>query len=166
MHWENKKIHATHFNLIFAYCGDLKLNPQYLQSMQYACTQGFPGGSDGKESACNTGDAGLIPGSGRSSTEGPSNPLQYSCLGNPKERGAWQAIVHGSQKARHDLATKQQQCLFHLPKSLKSHKCGKQKCFECLLCPRHCFLDFFIFFQLTRPYLAPISFSLQHRFCS
>ena len=44
---------------------------------------GFPGGSDGKDSACNAGDLGSIPGSGRSPGEGKSNPLQYSCLENP-----------------------------------------------------------------------------------
>ena len=50
---------------------------------------GFPGGSDGKASACNAGDPGLIPGSGRSPGEGNGNPLQYSCLENPMDRGAW-----------------------------------------------------------------------------
>ena len=49
---------------------------------------GFPDGSDGKESACNEGDPGSIPGSERSPGEGNSNPLQYSCLGNPMDRGA------------------------------------------------------------------------------
>ena len=48
--------------------------------------QGFPGGSDGKESACNVGDLGLIPGLGRSLGEGNGNPLQYSCLENPYEQ--------------------------------------------------------------------------------
>ena len=48
----------------------------------------------GKESACNTGDSGLIPESGRSPGEGNGNPLQYSCLENPMDRGAWQAAVH------------------------------------------------------------------------
>ena len=48
-----------------------------------------------KESACNAGDLGSIPGSGRSHGEGNSNPLQYSCLGNPMDRGAWQITVHG-----------------------------------------------------------------------
>ena len=51
--------------------------------MELQGTLGFPGGSDGKESACNAGDVGLIPGSGRSPREGNSNPLQYSCLKNP-----------------------------------------------------------------------------------
>ena len=59
----------------------------------------FPGGSDGKESACNTGDPCLIPGSGRSSGEGNGNPLQYSCLENFMDRGAWQATVHGVTKS-------------------------------------------------------------------
>ena len=54
---------------------------------------GFPGGSDGKESACNTGDLGSIPGSRKSHGEGNSNPLQYSCLGNPMDRGHWWATV-------------------------------------------------------------------------
>ena len=49
----------------------------------------FPGGSDGKASAYNMGDLGSIPGSGRSSGEGNGNPLQYSCLENPMDRGAW-----------------------------------------------------------------------------
>ena len=50
---------------------------------------GFPGGSDGKESACKVGDLGLIPGSGRSPGEGNGNPLQCSCLANPVDRRAW-----------------------------------------------------------------------------
>ena len=57
-------------------------------------TLGFPGGSDGKESACNTGDLGSVPGLGRSPGEGNGYPFQYSCLGNPMDRAAWQAIVH------------------------------------------------------------------------
>ena len=56
--------------------------------------QGFPGGSDGKESACNAGDPGLIPESGRSPAEGNGNSLQYSCLENPMYRGAWWATIH------------------------------------------------------------------------
>jgi len=54
----------------------------------------FPGGSDCEESACNAGDANLIPGWGRSPGEGNSNPLQYSCLENSIDRGAWWATVH------------------------------------------------------------------------
>ena len=59
---------------------------------------GFPGGSDGKESACSAGDWGLISGSGRSPGEGNGNPLQSSCLENPMDRGAWKAIVPGVVK--------------------------------------------------------------------
>ena len=55
---------------------------------------GFPGGSDSKESACNAGDLGLIPGSGRFPGEGNGNPLQYSCLENSMDRGAWWATVY------------------------------------------------------------------------
>ena len=56
---------------------------------------GFPDGSDSKESACSTGDPGLISRSGRSSGEGNGYPLQYSCLENSMDRGAWWATVHG-----------------------------------------------------------------------
>ena len=61
--------------------------------------QGFPGGSDGKESACNAGDMGLIPGLGRSPGEGNDYPLRYSGLENSMDRGAWEAAVHGPQKS-------------------------------------------------------------------
>ena len=64
-------------------------------------------GSDGKESACNAGDLGSILGSGRSPGEQNGNTLQYSCLENPMDRGAWWATVHGSQRVRHDLMTRQ-----------------------------------------------------------
>ena len=65
---------------------------------------GFPCGSDGKESACNAGDLGLIPGSGRASGGGNGNPLQYSCLDNPMDRGAWQATVHAVPKSQTQLS--------------------------------------------------------------
>ena len=58
----------------------------------------FPGGSEVKASACNVGDLDLIPGLGRSPGEGNGNPLQYSCLENPMDGGAWWAIVHGVAK--------------------------------------------------------------------
>ena len=60
----------------------------------------FPGSSDGKVSACNAGDLGSIPESGRSPGEGNDNPLQYSCLENPMDRGAWRATVHRITKNR------------------------------------------------------------------
>ena len=55
--------------------------------------QSFPHSSVGKESDCNAGDLGSIPGSGRCPGEGNGNPLQYSCLENPMDSGAWQATV-------------------------------------------------------------------------
>ena len=60
----------------------------------------------------DTGDAGSIPGSGRSPGVGNGNLLQYSYLGNTMDRGAWQATVHGSQRVGHDLVTKQQQQIY------------------------------------------------------
>ena len=62
--------------------------------------------SVGKSSACNVGDPGSIPGSGKSPGEGNDNPLQCSCLENPMDRGAWQATVHRIVRVTHDLATK------------------------------------------------------------
>ena len=59
----------------------------------------FPSGSDGKASAYHAGDLGSIPGSGKSLEGGNGNPLQYSCLENPMDRGAWQATVHGIAKS-------------------------------------------------------------------
>ena len=64
----------------------------------------FPGGSHGKESACNAGDPGLIPGWERSPGEGHVNPLQYSCLENPMGRVAWWATVHSIAKSRTRLS--------------------------------------------------------------
>ena len=64
----------------------------------------FPGGSEVKASASNVGDLGLIPGSGRSPGEENGNPLQYSCLENPMDGGAWWATVHGVPKSRSDMA--------------------------------------------------------------
>ena len=60
---------------------------------------GFPGSSAGKESAFNAGDPGLIPGLGRSPGGGNGNPLQYSGLENPIDRGAWWATVYGVAKS-------------------------------------------------------------------
>ena len=59
------------------------------KQIYYTVIQGFPGGSDNKVSASSVGDLGSIPGSGRSSGEGNGNPLQYSCLENPMDGGAW-----------------------------------------------------------------------------
>ena len=65
---------------------------------------GLPGGSDGKESACNAGDPGSIPGSRRSPGDGNGNPLQCSCLENPMDGVAWRATIHGVMKGRTQLS--------------------------------------------------------------
>ena len=61
----------------------------------------FPGSSAGKQSACNAGNPGSIPGLGRSPGEGNGYPLQYSCLENPMDREAWRATVHGICRVGH-----------------------------------------------------------------
>ena len=77
----------------------------YIQTDTHLSFQGtmvcfsFPGGSNGKESACNAGAPSLIPGLGRSPGEGNGYPLQYSCLENPMDRGAWWATVPGVAKS-------------------------------------------------------------------
>ena len=76
---------------------------QFLSSGPLHATRG---GSAGKESACNAGDLGSIPGLGRSPGEANGNPLQYSCLGSPMDRGAWRATVLGVTKVGHNVATK------------------------------------------------------------
>ena len=68
---------------------------------------GFPHSSVDKESACSAGNLRSVPGSGRSPGEGNGNPLQYSYLENPMDRGTWQATVYGVAKVRQDFATKQ-----------------------------------------------------------
>ena len=81
--------------------------------------RGFLDGSDGKESTCNVGDLGLIPGSGRSSGEGNSNPLQDYCLENPMDTGAWWAPAHRVTKSSALLKWLSTQglrpCIFPLP---------------------------------------------------
>ena len=69
----------------------------------YEIFTGFPGGTSGKEPAVSAGDirdAGSVPGSGRSPGEGNGYPLQYSCLENPLDRGAWRATVHGTTESQ------------------------------------------------------------------
>ena len=71
----------------------------FLSRLFSVCFLGFPGGAEVKASACNVGDLGSIPGLGRSPGEGNGNPLQYSCLVNPMDGGAWWATVHGVTKS-------------------------------------------------------------------
>jgi len=69
----------------------------FIRNMNF---EGFSGGSDGKESTCNAGDLDSIPGFGRCPGERNGYPLQYSCLKNPMDRGAWQATVPGVTKSQ------------------------------------------------------------------
>ena len=79
---------------------------------------GFPGSLIGKETACSAGVPGSIPGLGRFPGEGNGNPLQYSCLENPMDRGAKKAIIHGVARVGHDLVTKPNQTM---PLEILSH---------------------------------------------
>ena len=85
---------------LILWCRDL------LPALQYSW--GFSGSSDGEESVCSAGELGSIPGSGRCLGEGNGNPLQYSCLENPMDRGAWRATFHGVARVLHDRATNTQ----------------------------------------------------------
>ena len=77
-----------------------------------------------QEAACNAGDASLIPGSGRCPGEGNGNPLQYSCLGNPKDRRAWWATVHGVAKSCTALSE-------HQSPGFSSDSAGKESACQC-----------------------------------
>ena len=72
--------------------------------ISHSCNGGIPGGSEGKESACNAGDLGSNPRSGRSPGEGNGYPLQYFGLDNSMDRGAWWVTVHGVAKSRTKLS--------------------------------------------------------------
>ena len=81
------------------------MHPKYFLSLLLPNnTLGFPDGSEVKASACNAGDPSSVPGSGRSPGEGNGTPLQYSCLENPMDGGAWWATVHGVAKSRTRLS--------------------------------------------------------------
>ena len=75
-----------------------------VSQMPTSCILGFPGGSVVKNPLANVGDIGSVPGLGRFPGEGNGNPLQYSCLGNPMDRGTWWAAVHGITKSRTRLS--------------------------------------------------------------
>ena len=86
-----------------------------IQAVRGLPCRGFPGGSDGKASGFNVGDPGSIPGSGRSPGKGNGNPLQYSCLENSMDGGAWWATVHGVAKSRTRLSNFALPCLGSFP---------------------------------------------------
>ena len=87
---------CLHLSCIFSFLLDMYLRVELLGYMR--SLRGFPGGSDGKESACNTGPPGSIPG------EGNGYPHQYSGLENSMDRGAWQATAHGVAKSQKGLS--------------------------------------------------------------
>ena len=112
-----KELHHPEWSFVYTlpFCLHLASHPvsgnhgsvfQNIIKMEPYNKRGFPGGSIGKESACSEGGSGSIPESGRSTGGGDGNPLQYPCLGNPMDRGAWQATDHGITRVEHDLATK------------------------------------------------------------
>ena len=86
----------------------------------YLFLYGLPWWLSGKEPTCqcrrHRGDPGLIPGSGRSPGEGNGNPLQYSCLGNPMDKGSWRATVHELQRVGHNLTSDHKHDLFFIDK--------------------------------------------------
>ena len=91
---------------LFIYCYHPKftfLLPLICKYLSLCWEWGFPGGSEGKASACSVGDPGSIPGLGRSPGEGNGNPLQYSCLENPMNRASWCTTVHGVAKSQTQL---------------------------------------------------------------
>ena len=98
----SKAIHAcyTRYLLTSYFCTAVPYDEKDICFWCYFCrSQGFPGGSEVKASACNVGDLGSIPGLRRSPGEGNGNPLQYSCLANPMDRGAWWATLHRVAKS-------------------------------------------------------------------
>ena len=94
-------------DLDISYCGNNEIDKASLPLRSLYSSKraiGFPGGSDGKESTRSARDPGSIPGLGRSPGEGNSNPLQYSCLENPMDRGTWQAAVYGVAQSQTRLS--------------------------------------------------------------
>ena len=96
-------IHFHHCLLIPDGCEPFSRLHLFLK-LEYSCFLGFPRSSVGKESALNAGDLGLIPGLGRSPEEGHGNPLQCSCLENPRDGRAWWAAIYGIAQSQTRLS--------------------------------------------------------------
>ena len=109
--------------------GKLKTYLKYWHGYFLSClsiNDGFPNEwLSSKESTCNAGGTGSIPGSDRSPGEGNGNPLQYSCLGNPMDRGDWQTTVHGVAKSWTQLSTHDTHQRWHVGKNPHSHQKDK-----------------------------------------
>ena len=99
---------AEHMRISRVFEYSITCGAQWQKRSQNVCSsflkEVFPGGSDGKEAACNEGGLGSVPGSGRSPEEGNVYPLQFSCLENPMDRGAWWNIVRGVAKSQTRLS--------------------------------------------------------------
>ena len=110
--WRFWFVHKLATTLLFIFITVILVGVKWYPLMvliSISLIMGFPGDSVVKNPPANAGDTGLIPGPGRSPREGNSNPLKYSCLGNPMDRGVWQATIHGThKKVRQNLVTKQQ----------------------------------------------------------
>ena len=114
LHWKvdfSPLGHQESPTFFFFFLNPNKLTPLRLPSFaggkwrrQLPSDGGFPGGSDGKESVCSAGDWDSLPGSGRSLGEGKGNPLQYSCLESPMDRGAWWALQPMGSQSRTQLS--------------------------------------------------------------
>ena len=127
---------ALHLDLclqVMDFDKQLRLTSQQGQNQDFIAAlifYGLPWWCSGKESACNTGDVGLIPGSGRSPGEGNGNPHQYSCLENSMDREAWWVTVHGVTKSQAQLSAHHKQYCTHpiglfLQRTLTNfHFCG------------------------------------------
>ena len=112
----------------------------------------LPCGSDFKESDCNSGDMGLIPGSRRSPGEGNGNPLQYSCLENPMDRGTWWATIHGVTKSRDDLANNTHTHTYtHTHTHTHTFDVHISSLVKCLSCPlwREIFVFYYCIVRIT-----------------
>ena len=123
-------------NFFFFYFFILFFNFTVLSLHFWKC---FPHSSVGKESACNAGELGSILGSGRYPGEENGNPLQYSCLEIPMDRGAWWATVHGVARIGHRLVTKPPPYIYKLNSRTKKCVSG-EVCFyhwHCLKLPDH-----------------------------
>ena len=111
-----------------------KKGKNYIWNLGYCCSfrkeHWLPRWLSGKESACDAGDLGSIPGSGKSPGEGNGNLLQHSCLGNPMDRGAWWAAVHGVAQSRTRLS------YFHFSLSCTGEGIGNPLQYSCLVNPR------------------------------
>ena len=98
--FKSENPHPQFVGRVFFFFFLLPSSKAYDTLIPLSLIEGFPGGSDGKESACNAGDPGSIFGWGRSPGKRNGYPLQYSCLGNPMNRGVWQATGHGVAKSQ------------------------------------------------------------------